>query len=229
MKIGKSIALAVASLFLLGVLAPAALAKNEAKDVQQSAIVLKEIMRIPEKGIPPALLREARAVVIVPGVIKGAFVVGGRHGTGVLLVHGDDGRWSDPIFVSLTGGSIGWQVGATSTDVILVFKAQEAVQGLMKGKFTLGADAAVAAGPVGRSAEAATDVTLKSGILSYSRSRGLFAGVSLEGAALMIDEDANQAYYGNKDIHSADIMAGKTGKKAPATKRLHQVLMQYAK
>src|SRR6185369_1002525 len=131
--------------------------------------------------------------------------------TGVLLVHGDDGRWSDPIFVSLTGGSIGWQVGATSTDVILVFKAQEAVQGLMKGKFTLGADAAVAAGPVGRSAEAATDVTLKSGILSYSRSRGLFAGVSLEGAALMIDEDANQAYYGNKDIHSADIMAGKTG------------------
>jgi len=228
MKIGKGISFALIALMLVGVWATAALAKNEAKTVQESADVLKEIMKIPEKGIPPALLRDARAVAIIPGVIKGAFIVGGRHGTGVLLVRGENGRWSDPIFVSITGGSVGWQVGGTSTDLILVFKSLKDVDKLRKGKFTLGADAAVAAGPVGRNAEAATDVMLKSEILSYSRSRGLFAGVALEGAALLVDDDADAAYYGRKHFGSGDILAGKGGKKAPATKHLQQLLMQYS-
>jgi lipid-binding SYLF domain-containing protein len=229
MKIGKGISLAMVALMLVGVWATAALAKNEAKTVKESTEVLQAIMKIPEKGIPPVLLRNAHAVAIIPGVIKGAFIVGGRHGTGVILVRGENGRWSDPIFVSITGGSVGWQVGGTSTDLILVFKSLKGVEGLLKGKFTLGADAAVAAGPVGRNAEAATDVLLKSEILSYSRSRGLFAGVALEGAALLIDNDADAAYYDKKELAAADILAGKGGKKAPATKRLQQLLMQYSK
>ena len=229
MKIKKFIMrLATAALFLTGVMATAAMATNEVKDVKDSANVLKTIMHIPEKGIPPALLRDAQAIVIVPDVIKGAFIVGGRHGTGVLLVREENGRWSDPVFVSLTGGSVGWQVGGTSTDVILVFKHKKGVEGLLKGKFTLGADAAVAAGPVGRSAEAATDVMLKSEILSYSRSRGLFAGVSLEGAALLIDEDATDAYYGKKGLHASDILAGKGGKGSAATRQLKSLLMKYS-
>jgi len=229
MKIKKYLFIATAALFLLGLTAAAALAKNEAKDIRDSANVLSEIMKIPEKGIPPALLRDAQALVIVPDVIKGAFIVGGRHGTGVLLVREETGRWSDPVFVSLTGGSVGWQVGGTSTDIILVFKNRKGVEGLLKGKFTLGADAAVAAGPVGRNAEAATDVTLKSEILSYSRSRGLFAGVSLEGAALLIDEDATAAYYHKKELHAADILAGKGGgKRSPETRRLKGLLVKYS-
>jgi lipid-binding SYLF domain-containing protein len=226
MKFGKVISIAMAVLLLVGAWGTAALAKNEAKKVQEAADVLNKIMKIPEKGIPPALLRDAHAVAIIPGVIKGAFVVGGKHGTGVVLVR-EDGRWSDPVFVSITGGSVGWQVGGTSTDLILVFKTRKGVEGLLKGKFTLGADAAVAAGPVGRSAEAATDILLKSEILSYSRSRGLFAGLSLEGAALLIDDDADTAYYG-ANHSAADILAGKGGKKAPGAKQLQQLLMRYS-
>lgn len=227
MKNGKWMYVAVVALFLFGVMAPAVQAASETKTVQDSAKVLQAIMKIPEKGIPPVLLRDASAVVIVPSLIKGAFVVGGRHGTGVLVTR-ENGRWSDPVFVSLTGGSVGWQIGGSSTDVILVFKGKKGVEGVLRGKFTVGADAAVAAGPVGRRAEAATDVMLKSGILSYSRSRGLFAGVALDGAALLVDEDANAAYYG-KGISAADILAGKAGgKKAPATKNLQQLLKQYS-
>jgi lipid-binding SYLF domain-containing protein len=228
MKFRKSLALATSALFLIGLMASFALAKNEMKDIQDSTNVLRTIMKIPEKGIPPTLLRDAQAIVIVPDVIKGAFIVGGRHGTGVLLVREGNGSWSDPVFVSLTGGSVGWQVGGTSTDVILVFKNRKGVEGLLKGKFTLGADAAVAAGPVGRSAEAATDVMLKSEILSYSRSRGLFAGVSLEGAALMVDEDATDTFYGKKGLHSADVLAGKGGKKSHAARELRALLVKYS-
>jgi lipid-binding SYLF domain-containing protein len=228
MKIAKGISLAMIALLLVGFWATTAQAKDETKKVKESAQVLSEIMKIPEKGIPPALLRDAKAVAIIPGVIKGAFVVGGRHGTGVLSVRGDDLNWSDPLFVSISGGSVGWQIGGTSTDLILVFKTLRDVESLFKGRFTLGADAAVAAGPVGRKVEAATDVMLKSGILSYSRSRGLFAGVSLEGAALLIDHEANAAYYGRDAIASADVLAGKGGKKSPETSKLQQLLKQYS-
>jgi lipid-binding SYLF domain-containing protein len=226
MKIGKIISLAMFALLLIGAWATAALAKNEARTVRDSAEVLQQIMKMPEKGIPPALLREAHAVAIIPGVIKGAFIVGGRHGTGVVLVR-ENGRWGNPVFVSITGGSVGWQVGGTSTDLVLVFKSLKGVEGLLKGKFTLGADAAVAAGPVGRNAEAATDVMLKSEILSYSRSRGLFAGLSLEGAALLVDDDGNAAYYG-KQVPASDILAGQGVKKTPGTKKLQSLLTRYS-
>lgn len=229
MKIGRGISIAMIAVMLFGAWATAALAKGETKKVQESAEVLKKIMKIPEKGVPPALLRDAKAIAIIPGVIKGAFIVGGRHGTGVLSVHEESGAWSDPVFISISGGSVGWQVGGTSTDLILVFKELKDVEKLMKGKFTLGADAGVAAGPVGRKASAATDVTLQTGILSYSRSRGLFAGVSLEGAALLVDDEANAAYYGKGAVLAADILAGKAGSKSAATKNLKQTLSRYSK
>jgi len=228
MRIGKWIPVAMVAVMLVAFWTGAACAKNEAKKVRESADVMKKIMKIPEKGIPPVLLRDAKAIAIIPGVIKGAFVVGGRHGTGVLSVRNEANRWSDPVFVSITGGSVGWQVGGSSTDLILVFKTLKDVEKLLQGKFTLGADAAVAAGPVGRKASAATDVKLQSGILSYSRSRGLFAGVSLEGAALLVDADANAAYYGKSDLAATDILAGKGGKQTPETKNLLQALTRYS-
>jgi len=207
---------------------PAA-AEDQTKVVYEAAGVLKEIMGIPEKGIPPALLNDAYGVAIVPGVIKVGFIIGGRYGTGVLVVRDKEGKWSSPAFVSLAGGGIGWQIGAQSTDFILVFKSRGSIDGIMKGKFTLGADAAVSAGPVGRNLEAATDVKLKSEIYAYARSRGLFAGISLEGAALQIDNDANAAFYGKKDIHAGDILSGKVESDSPSVKNLQMLLRDYAK
>jgi len=201
---------------------------KEASKVESAADVLEEIMSIPEKGIPPSLLEDAHGIAIIPGLIKVGFVVGGRYGTGVLTVREKGGGWSSPVFVSIAGGSVGWQIGAESTDVVLVFKSGRSIDGIMKGKFTLGADAAIAAGPVGRRAEAATDEKLKAEIYSYSRSRGLFAGVSLEGSALQIDDEADASYYGKKGISPADILSGQ-GIKAPlSATRLGKVLARYA-
>ena len=169
---------------------------QEDQIVQQASQVLKEIMDIPAQRIPQGLLHEAEGIAIVPNVIKGGFVIGGRRGNGVVLVRDDKGSWHAPSFVTLTGGSIGFQAGIQSTDVILVFRTRRSVDGLLQGKFTLGADAAVAAGPVGRQAAAATDGRLQAEILSYSRSRGLFAGVSLDGSMLQIDAAADANYYG---------------------------------
>jgi lipid-binding SYLF domain-containing protein len=153
--------------------------------VKAATKVLKQIIAVPGQSIPPSLLRNAQGVAVIPGVIKAGFIIGGRGGRGILVLRKKENCWSNPSFVTLAGGSIGCQIGAQSADVILVFKSRKGVDGIVKGKFTLGADAAVAAGPVGRQAEAATDIQLKAEIYSYSRSRGLFAGISLEGAALL--------------------------------------------
>ena len=159
--------------------------------------VLDEIMRMPEQAVPAALLADAHAIAVIPDVVKAGLVVGGRHGRGLISVRTADGTWSNPSFLTLTGGSIGFQAGVQSTDVVLVFRTQRGVDSIVHGKFTLGADAAVAAGPVGRSAQASTDAQLKAEIYAYSRARGLFAGVALDGAVLAIDDEANQAVYGS--------------------------------
>jgi lipid-binding SYLF domain-containing protein len=168
---------------------------NPEQTLQAATNVLDEIMAVPTKQIPKALLANARGIAIVPNVVKGGFVVGLRHGRGVILVRDDAGNWQPPMFASLTGGSVGWQAGIQATDVVLVFKTRRSVNGLINGKLTIGPDAAVAAGPVGRQVAAATDATLSAEILSYSRSRGLFAGVSLDGSALQLDHLAGNAYY----------------------------------
>lgn len=157
--------------------------------------VLEQLSRIPEQAIPPSLLKNAYAVAVIPNVIKAGFVVGGSYGKGVLVVRRPNGRWSNPSFITLGAGSLGWQVGAQSSDIILVFKTRKGVDNIEKGKLTLGGDANVAAGPVGRHTGAATDLQLKAEIYSYSRNRGLFAGISLEGAYISMDQKSNYAYY----------------------------------
>lgn len=157
---------------------------------------LREIMAIPARSIPASLLADAQGLAIIPNVLKIGFVAGLRRGHGVVLVREPNGAWSLPQFITLTGGSVGWQAGIQDTDVVLVFTTKKSVDGLMQGKFTIGADAAAAAGPVGRNAAAATDARLRAEILSYSRSRGLFVGLSLDGTALEIDPTAQIAYYG---------------------------------
>ncbi|MGJ4730816.1 lipid-binding SYLF domain-containing protein, partial [Luteimonas sp. SDU101] len=158
--------------------------------------VLNEVQGIPESAIPDKLLDEARAIVVVPDTLKVGLVLGGRRGHGLLSVKSPDGTWSNPSFVKLTGGSIGFQAGVQSSDVVLVFRNDRSLESIVNGKVTLGADAGVAAGPVGRNAAAATDGQLKAEIWSWSRARGLFAGVALDGAVLQIDNDANQLVYG---------------------------------
>lgn len=174
---------------------PASAQSREDRTVQDANTALGEIMAIPNAGIPKEMLNNAHAVAIIPKVIKGSFVVGARHGNGVLLVRDSTGAWHAPVFIELTGGNVGWQIGVQSTDVVLVFKTPQSVSGLLNGKFTIGADAAVAAGPVGRQAGAATDSRLNAEIYSYSRSRGLFAGVALDGSVIKVQPDRNAAYY----------------------------------
>jgi lipid-binding SYLF domain-containing protein len=188
--------LAALLLGLLGLSPQGAVAQlREQRIIESSATVLDEIMSIRFQAIPSTMLAKAEAVVIIPNVIKGGFVVGARHGKGVLLIRAGHDDWELPVFISLTGGNIGWQVGLQSTDLILVFKTRKSVEGILHGKLTLGADAAAAAGPVGRQAAAATDGRLQAEIYSYSRSRGLFAGVSVDGSVLRVEPDLNATYY----------------------------------
>lgn len=169
--------------------------------------VLAEVMQMPESALPQAMLREAHAIAIIPDVVKAGLIFGGRHGSGLLVVKTPDGVWSNPSFIKLSGGSVGWQAGVQSTDVILIFRTSRGVDTIVNGKFTIGADASVAAGPVGRSAQASTDGQLRAEIYSYSRSRGLFAGVALDGSALRIDHRANQTIYG-RGVTPRRIFAG---------------------
>ena len=159
--------------------------------------VVEQIQSIPESAIPDRLLDEAKAIVVVPDTIKAGFVFGGRRGLGLMSVKTADGTWSNPVFVKLAGASFGLQAGVQSADVILVFRSERGLDSIVNGKVTLGADAGVAAGPVGRNAAAATDGPLKAEIWSWSRARGLFAGIALDGAVLSIDNGANSSTYGN--------------------------------
>jgi lipid-binding SYLF domain-containing protein len=170
--------------------------------------VLTELRGAPDQFVPQRLLARAYGIAIVPDVTKAAFFFGGSRGNGVLVVRGDDGRFSDPIFINLTGGSFGFQWGVQSTDVVLVFTTKRSIDKIASGKLTLGADASVAAGPVGRQASAATDPTVSSEVYSYSRSRGLFLGVALSGAAITIDSGADARFYDRGTVDAAEIANG---------------------
>lgn len=175
-------------------------ATREEKRVGDAADVLDKLLRIPEKSIPPSLLSRAYAVAVIPNVVKAAFGFGARRGKGIIVIRQGDNSWSNPAFITLTGGSFGWQIGAQSTDVVLVFKTRKGVDGIEGGRLTLGADASVAAGPLGRQTSVATDLQFKAEVYSYSRSRGLFAGIALEGSGVTMDRKANVAFYGATDM-----------------------------
>jgi len=170
--------------------------KDYSERAQNAADVLMEAMGIPENGIPDELMEKAKGIAVIPHMVKGAFGLGGRYGKGLVSERMADGHWSAPAFVEIGGGSFGLQLGVESTDLILVFTNNSGLDSLLKGKVKLGADAAVAAGPVGRKAEVGTDVLLKSPIFAYSRSKGLFAGIALDGTVVTIDDSANEKVYG---------------------------------
>jgi lipid-binding SYLF domain-containing protein len=198
---------------LIAAQAPAATPEEER--IANATDVVAQLLQIPERSVPPALLARAYAIAVIPNVVKIGFGLGARRGKGIVVVRQESGSWSNPAFVTLTGGSFGWQIGAQSTDIILVFKTRKGVDDIADGKLTLGADASIAAGPVGRSAGVATDIDFQAEVFSYSRSRGLFAGVALEGAGIAMDDDANAAFYGTENI-TADQIFASSGNRAPA-------------
>jgi lipid-binding SYLF domain-containing protein len=181
-------------LFGLGA-APIKQASQELRTLESATEVVRSFSAVPLRCIPKVLLHDAAGVAVIPQVVKAGLVVGGKFGRGVVLVREGSGCWSNPLFVTLSGKSIGGQVGIEKTELVLVFKSRKSLDRALRGKLTLGADAAIAAGPLGRDAEAASDRFLRTEIFSYSRSHGLFAGVSLEGARIEGDAAANEAFY----------------------------------
>jgi len=176
--------------------------EDDVARTRRAADVFKEIMDTPDKGIPHDLLDKSKCIAIIPGEKKFAFIFGGNYGRGVATCRTAHG-WSAPVFVAIEGGSVGYQIGGSSTDLVMLFMNDQALQHLLSDKFKLGGDASVAAGPVGRNATAATDISLHAEVLSYSRSRGLFAGVSLDGAVVKADTSGDEAFYGaNVDRHA---------------------------
>lgn len=179
--------------------------------------VLEEVGAMPDQQIPDALLSRAYGIAVIPDVTKVAFIFGGRHGNGALVVRDKlTSPWSNPALISLTGGSWGFQVGAQSSDIILVFTTKTGIEGIAGGKLTLGADASVATGPVGRQGSAATDLSFNAEIYSYARTRGLFGGIALDGSVISIDRSANGSLYGKSGVTATEIFSGQAPA-APAT------------
>jgi lipid-binding SYLF domain-containing protein len=186
---------------------------DEAKRVEQAAEVVIAATTGADAAIPRALLQEAKGIAVIPHVVKGALGVGGRWGKGVVASRTAEGTWSAPAFVSIGGASYGFQIGVEATDLILVFTDPKGIQALLDDKVKLGADAGVTAGPIGRKAETGVNLTLDAAIYSYSRSKGLFAGIALDGAVLDVDQDANARVYG-KDVKAKQLLNGKVGASA---------------
>ena len=181
--------------------------------------VLQEQRDSRDQYIPDRLLERAYAIAVIPDLTKAAFFFGGRHGNGLMVVRDKDGRFSNPVFITMTGGSFGWQWGVQKTDIVLVFTSRRGVDGIAGGKVTLGADASVAAGPVGRTASAATDPSFKAEVYSYSRSKGIFAGLALDGTVVRIDDDANEDFYNKRGVSATDIMNGSVTTSDDAARR----------
>jgi lipid-binding SYLF domain-containing protein len=200
---------------------------KEENRINKAITVLDQIMRIRETKVPESLLSKAYAVAVIPGVKKVGLGFGGRYGTGAISVRRADNSWSNPSFVKLAGGSWGLQIGISETDLILVFKNKKGVDGITNGKLTLGADASVAAGPVGRAGSAATDIRFDAEVYSYSRSRGLFVGVALEGVVISIHDKANARFYHRDSVDAGEIIYGDITPPQPA-REFMATLAKYA-
>lgn len=169
---------------------------DEIKRLKTATTVFEEIMEAPDNAIPRAILDKAEAVAIFPNTVKAGFIFGGHRGKGVISARSEQGEWSTPAFLTLTGGSFGLQIGAQSVDLILVIMNRRGLEKLLQNEFKIGGDASAVVGPIGRDIEASTDLTLRAEILSYSRTRGLFAGVTLKGSTIKADRDGNERFYG---------------------------------
>ena len=202
-------AIAIALALFAGLVRPVvADEEDERQRVKEAAQVLREITRADDKGIPAGLFQRAKAIAVFPHVVRGAFIVGGRWGKGVMVARDTQGNWGPAGFLDLGGGSVGFQIGGDATDVILFFIEEDGIHKLLEDKVELGANASVAAGPVGRSAEAGTNLTLDAAIYAYSRSKGAFAGVALDGTVITMDNSANENAYG-REIERPEVLAGK--------------------
>ena len=209
---------------------PAFAQRAETRRVEEAATVFKAVVSDPGHQVPDALIKNAYAIAIVPGVRRIGFVVGGQRGSGVLLVRGKDAQgWEGPVFVRLAGASVGWQIGIQSADIVLFFRTKESVRGVLGGKFTLGVGASIATGSVGRQAGAVTDEDLGAEIYSYSRTRGVFAGVTLEGASIEVEPGANAAYYGRDIGQPLDFLEGARLPAPPSAAALRQAVATYEK
>ncbi|MBI2834995.1 MAG: lipid-binding SYLF domain-containing protein [Acidobacteria bacterium] len=200
----------------------------EGDRVREATTVLKEIMDAPDHAIPTAILEKAEGIAVFPGTLKGGLLVGAHRGKGILSVRSERERtWSAPAFLTLTGGSIGAQIGGQAIDVVLIIMNRRGLLNLIRNEFKIGADAAVAAGPIGREAEASTDIQLRAEILSYSRSRGLFAGVTIKGSAIRQDVDGNEHFYGRR-YATEDIVIKRLGGAPEAVAVWRDMLIKYA-
>lgn len=202
-------------------------ATTQAQDKQQQKLdasirVIQEFGKLRE-SIPKQLMQKTEGIIIIPGLINAGFVIGGKRGKGIAMVRNDNGTWSNPVFLTMTGGSLGFQAGIQSVDLVLVFLNKTSLLDIGKSSFTLGGDISVAAGPVGRTSSAGTDYKLESEVYSYSRSRGLFAGISVSGSALDVDQKANDSFYGDED-DAATLFANKKASTVPTVKTLKQTL-----
>jgi SH3 domain-containing YSC84-like protein 1 len=212
-------------------LAPIRIAADgeEAERVRESITVFGEIMAAPDKAIPTAVLEKAEGISVFPGTIKGGFIVGGQHGRGILSARLEGTRaWSAPAFMTVTGGSFGAQIGAQAVDLVLVVINRRGLQKLVSNEFKIGVDAGAAAGPVGRDASVGTDLAMRAEILSYSRSRGLFAGVNLNGSSIRSDDDANQRFYA-KPLKTTDVIFKPMMEVSAPVKEWQVTLAKYAK
>ena len=189
--------------------------------------VLEDVRAMPDMRLPDTLLAHAYGIAVIPDVTKVAFIFGGRHGNGVLAVRDKlTAPWSNPVFVSLTGGSWGFQAGAQSSDIILVFTTKTGIEGIAGGKLTLGADASVATGPVGRQGSAATDIAFNAEIYSYARTRGLFGGIALDGSVISIDRSANASFYHKSGVGASEIFSGQAPAPPATAQRILERLAQ---
>lgn len=217
------------TILIAGLVLPALADSDRSEDVERihhATQVFREIMGTPDKGIPQELLESAKCIAIIPGEKKAAFIFGGNYGKGLATCRMSRG-WSAPLFLAVGGGSVGFQIGGSSTDVVMLFMNDHALQSLLSDKFKIGADATAAAGPVGRHAAAGTDLKLNAEILTYSRSKGAFAGISLDGAVVQADQTGDQAMYGAK-VNRKEILNG-TVVPPKVAEALLKEIAQYAK
>jgi lipid-binding SYLF domain-containing protein len=220
-------AIVAAVLLAAGTAAQEPKAAGEAKRIADATVVLTEIMDAADSAIPGSILGKAEGLAVFPGTIRGGFIVGGMRGRGVLSVRSEAGTWSAPAFLTMTGGSIGLQIGGQATDVVLVIMQRRGLENLLHNQFKIGADAGVAAGPVGRDAQASTDIQLRAQILSYSRARGLFAGVTINGSTIRQDRDANERFYG-RPFETKQIVLERLGGAPEPVAAWRQALAKYA-
>lgn len=221
MKISRIAPLFLSSIFMLSFMIPAMSQDKQEDKIDAATTVLQDFSKMKE-NIPLELLKVTEGIIIVPKLINAGFVLAGKRGKGLAMVKLDNGGWSNPVFVTITGGSIGFQAGVQAVDLVLIFKSAETLKEIGKGSFTLGGDISITAGPVGRNSTASTDYKMEAEVYSYSRSKGLFAGISLSGSAISIDAKANENFYGNDE--DAKTLFSSAGNSSASVEKMKAVL-----